>query len=320
MIYTKISGRLGNQLFQYATMRAIQEKKSIGKELIMADFSDVYNAGEINEGFENSLKYFNVKGIEVCNKKSIPLNLIYTYYAYRLYSKIIKMINLRKVSNSQYQKIIDDKINTIINKLGGFFYSYGYKSPFEIKNKNSLYIGHFESTKYFDFIKEQLQEEITPKYDELESNRALYNVIRNNNSICVTIRRGDYITNKRWNAKFNICTKEYFEEAIEIMCKKIENPVFIFFSDDIEWVKNNLKYPENSYFESGKDPIWEKLRLMYSCDNFIISNSTFSWWAQYLSKNNEKIVIAPSKWNNDNYYIDGRKIDIYQDDWILIDI
>ena len=58
---------------------------------------------------------------------------------------------------------------------------------------------------------------------------------------------------------------------------------------------------------------------MYSCKHFIISNSTFSWWAQYLSRNKEKIVIAPDRWTNDSYK-EHNKIDIYEEDWELIKI
>lgn len=54
---------------------------------------------------------------------------------------------------------------------------------------------------------------------------------------------------------------------------------------------------------------------MSACKNFIISNSSFSWWAQYLSTNNNRIVYAPSRW-----YTNNRKVDIYQQNWRLISV
>ena len=95
-----------------------------------------------------------------------------------------------------------------------------------------------------------------------------------------------------------VCDKDYFLKAMDEAKKRISNPTFIFFSDDIEWVRENIHCDVPCYYESGKDPVWEKLRLMYSCKHFIISNSTFSWWAQYLSRNENKIVIAPDRWSN----------------------
>ena len=99
------------------------------------------------------------------------------------------------------------------------------------------------------------------------------------------------------------------------MKEKLENPTFIFFSDDINWVKENIKIGECvCYYERGVDPVWEKLRLMYSCKHFIISNSSFSWWAQYLSRNENKIVISPNRWYND-----GRTADLLDESFIKIE-
>ena len=115
-----------------------------------------------------------------------------------------------------------------------------------------------------------------------------------------------------------MCDKEYFYNAIELIKSKVRNAIFIVFSDDLEWVKSYIKleekFPEcKFYYESGKDTVEEKLRMMTKCKHFIISNSSFSWWAQYLAKNENKIVIAPDAW-----FTNGDKNGLYIDDWILI--
>ena len=140
----------------------------------------------------------------------------------------------------------------------------------------------------------------------------LYKKIESTNSVCVTIRRGDFLLDK-FIKNFYICTPEYFEKAIEKINSIVNDPQYIVFSDDVDWCKKNMKFPPNTLFESGKDEIWEKLRLMYKCKNFIISNSTFSWWAQYLSQNDNKIVIAPDEWNKFEY-----TDPIYDKNWIIM--
>lgn len=86
------------------------------------------------------------------------------------------------------------------------------------------------------------------------------------------------------------------------------------FSDEIEWVKQNYDFGINCYYESGNDSVDEKLRLMSSCKHFILSNSTFSWWAQYLATSDNKIVISPDHWFN----MPGYKHQLIDDSWILL--
>ena len=68
------------------------------------------------------------------------------------------------------------------------------------------------------------------------------------------------------------------------------------------------------YYESGNDPVWEKLRLMSACKHFVISNSSFSWWGAYLSNNNDKLIIAPDRWYNNSSKLPA----IYYDSMIRI--
>ena len=64
------------------------------------------------------------------------------------------------------------------------------------------------------------------------------------------------------------------------------------------------------------NPDYEDFRLMYSCKHFIVSNSTFSWWAQYLGEDKGKIVIAPDVWHKER----SNSENVYMPDWIRIPI
>lgn len=138
--------------------------------------------------------------------------------------------------------------------------------------------------------------------------------INNNESVCISIRRGDFLNKEFINSRY-ICTEDYFQKAIKIMRELIPDSYFCVFSDEIDWVRENFDFGEKVIFESGKNSISEKLYMMSLCKHFIISNSTFSWWAQYLAQNKEKIVISPDKWFN----YDGFVHPLIDPNWILIE-
>ncbi len=154
---------------------------------------------------------------------------------------------------------------------------------------------------------------MTPKEGLLDCNKELYRIICERESVCVSIKRRSVIVPELSEIYgYDIA---YFYHAVDYIKERVENPVFIVFSDDIEWCKENFNPLVEIYYESGNDPIWEKVRLMSSCNHFIIHNSTFSWWAQHLSRNKDKIVVSPVKWMNR----DDQPIDIYEDRFVYID-
>lgn len=305
MISCMLQGRLGNQMFQYAFLRSLQEQ-GYDNEINLC-FELIYSGSNRQNGWENSLKYF-----KVCDYKSTK------QFGLSPIQKIGKKINYFFLRRNRKTEIQEQQYELsrikFFNKLGFFWLNQGYYEFQKSNWKNKEAIGCFESAKYFDNIKEKIQEEFTPKYDKLEKNELLYDSIENSESVCITIRRGDFLSDK-YSKRFCVCTEDYFYRGIEYMKKHLNNPKFFVFSDDVEWCKNNMKFPEDTQFEDGTDPIWEKLRLMYSCKHFIISNSTFSWWAQYLSRNDEKIVVAPNKWRNDEC-----KLGIFQDNWVKLEV
>ena len=305
MVQMEIHGRLGNQMFQYATLRGYMEKYKC-EELNLNFKNGVYS-----RNFKNELEQFNIikyKEVDKIEKSFVQKILVFSMV------KIEKLINKIYKDNSEYKKNkLELKNKKILMKNGIYFLNQGYMELEETNSQNQIFIGNFESAKYFDHIKQKIMEEFTPKNDKLEKNSELYHKINNSESVCISIRRGDFLTKENIKGHY-VCTEQYFEKAIEKIKEKVKNPHFFIFSDDIEWVKNNMKFPGETDYESGDDPVWEKLRLMYECKHFIISNSTFSWWAQYLSRNPNKVVIAPSRWKN-TY----QNEDIYEKNWTLIE-
>lgn len=306
MISKYMRGRLGNQMFQYAMIRKIQEENN-NKDNIYLNFSKyVYS-----KGFDNELKYFNVRKFYETENIKMTLKQKFIIIYFKLVKRFIRFVDPKNYYIKRHE--LENKKKKYLMRNGLYWMEDGYLKIAKSNARNKLVIGHFESSKNFDSIRPLLLKEFEPLKKPLLKNKDFYKKIKDTNSICVTIRRGDYVTNKEFAKKFNVCDVDYFNRAIEIMNKKVENPVYFIFSDDIDWCRANIKIDGRVYYEDGTDPVWEKLRLMYSCKHFIISNSTFSFWAQYLSRNSKKIVIAPSIWAKTGY-----TKDIYEKNWITL--
>lgn len=315
MISLKVRGRLGNQFFQYACVKSYQ-MKFFPEDEICLDFTDLKKLGTEKDGFVDSLKDFNVKYKTVDKiKGNIVQNIL--IFIMKTPNPFFRLIGFKdKADRISYK--FEKFMQPLLNKFGVFYMIHGYFDFKKTNAKNKIFIGNFESDKYFDDYSKIIKKIFTSKHDVLDKNKNMLDKINNSNSICITIRRGDFVYNDEFKKVHFVCDSRYFYKAIELMKKKVKNPTFAVFSDDIDWVKNNMNFGANVIYESGDDPLWEKIRLMSACKHFIISNSTFSFWVQYLSLNDKKIVIAPKKWKNVAYKKDTGKLDIYEDFWIRI--
>ena len=157
--------------------------------------------------------------------------------------------------------------------------------------------GFWQNEKYFKNIESDIRQEFTlnKTFDSKFDN--IIKQIENTPSISLHVRRGDYVNDKKTKAIHNVCDLEYYSKAIDIMTAQVNNPTFFIFSDDIDWVSENLAVPHPSFWVSnleGKD--YEELILMSKCKHNIIANSSFSWWGAWLNNNPDKIVVSPKQW------------------------
>lgn len=153
-------------------------------------------------------------------------------------------------------------------------------------------IGWWQCEKYFKDIRDIILNEITLRI----TSNTLKNYIDSldTNTTSMHIRRGDYVTKPSTNIYHGTCTLDYYNTAIDYF--KDKN--ILIFSDDKDWAKANFNSEKFKVIDNLSTV--EELILMSKCSHNIIANSTFSWWGSWLNMNTNKIVIAPSRWYQDN--------------------
>ena len=155
--------------------------------------------------------------------------------------------------------------------------------------KNSYVEGYFTSGLFFRDFEKEVRHELFFQPTISQNVKEIVDSI-DVNTVAISIRRGDFIGNQL----HNICSKEYFYRAIEKTQEAIENPTLLIFSDELEWITENMKFDVPHSIVPKLEDSMDYMRLMSYCSNHIIPNSTFSWWGAWLSK--PKLVIAPDFW------------------------
>ena len=175
--------------------------------------------------------------------------------------------------------------------------------------------GYFQAWRYFRDYAATLRDELTVSVPPSPENAAMIGELSGCESVCVHVRRGDYLTLGLSEA----CGYEYYRRAMSYVAGRVERPVFYVFSnthEDICWLRENWNFPghEVNYVDLS-NPDYEELRPMYSCRHFIIANSSLSWWGSWLSSSPDKIVCAPPSWTDDRR---TEETGIYLPSWTVI--
>lgn len=196
------------------------------------------------------------------------------------------------------------------------FVQEGKSLPMTFNEKHIYFFqGYWQDVKYYNWLKEnvpdfELRSKLFPK--ELESLRN--QIDSSNNSASLHVRRGDYFA-PHFIKTFGVCDSLYFEKSISILLQQKHQAQLFVFSDDLDWVKNNIKLPVSAVLIPNYNiSQFAYIELMSFCKHHIISNSSFSWWGAVMNALDDAIVICPSKW-----LLTSNKT-IAKSDWTKIDI
>jgi hypothetical protein len=177
--------------------------------------------------------------------------------------------------------------------------------------------GYWQSERYFEDASDLVREELTFRTTAVGLNAETLNAIAACNSVSLHVRRGDYITDPAVYAMHGVCSADYYHRAVEHMRERVADPTFYLFSDEPEWVRENLDLGDSVRLvdHNGAENGFEDLRLMSRCAHHIIANSTFSWWGAWLNPSPDKIVVAPKRWFADES-IDSS--DLLPESWVKL--
>lgn len=274
MITVRIKGGLGNQLFQYAIGYALA--KESGQEL---RFNPSFTSNMTPRGYK--LSNLQVQYSDVLEDKGLAqkVRILKNKYVNKA-CRLIKCGEIYKYKNGIYFLEKDESFRPGVLKL---------------RAENMYIDGYFQSEKYFEKYREELLEQIKPSYAPEGEYDEVLSEIKACNSVAIHVRRGDF--GKDNNPLHYLLEDGYYRNALRLIEESVAKPVYFWFSDDIDWVKQNFGERENFNFVSlhTAHADIDEMMLMKNCRNIITANSTFSWWAAWLNEHEDALRIVPER-------------------------
>ncbi len=282
MVISNIIGGLGNQMFQYAAGRALALRNDTELRLDTSGFENY----ALHQGFE-------LQRVFSCPNKiasNADMNGVLGWQSSPWIRRILSRPAFARLRRKEL--LVEPH----------FCYWDGInQAPSE-----SYLMGYWQSEKYFDDYAATIRSDFAFRRPLDSLNENIIQKIEESDAVSLHIRRGDYANNPKTLATHGLCSLDYYRAATALVSSRMAFPHFFIFSDDIEWVRQNLTldFPcefidHNKGAESYKD-----MQLMSLCRHHIIANSSFSWWGAWLNPFPEKIVVAPKKWFTDDRNVD----------------
>ncbi|WP_020596174.1 alpha-1,2-fucosyltransferase [Spirosoma panaciterrae] len=294
-VAVQLKGGLGNQLFQYALGRRLSLQ--LEAELLF-DCSVLENRIPVTNF---TFRSFDLDMFRIAGRVATPSDLPLFPKSASIRSPWPHLVQLARLWKQGYSYVYER----------GF--AYNPKMLRQLSDRVYLN-GYWQSYRYFEDIAATLRADCSFPDPLPDSAVGLAGQINATNSICLHIRRTDFLQ----VPLHQVSNADYVGRAIAYMAERVNDPHFFVFSDDIAWCQTNLRlsYPVvfvPNELAGPKNSL--HFRLMRYCKHFITANSTFSWWAAWLSEPSDgKVIVTPQTWFSDSRSID----DLIPANWIRL--
>ena len=268
MIIVKVWGGIGNQLFQYVFGQYLRFRY---KQEVCYDDSSYLSTDKLRNSELSALD-----GSIVFNNKC-------TFSRYRGVKN--RLLRFLFQLNPKHHYVSESNMQ--------------FPENYEVSHIY-FFQGYWQDVKYYQWLKtnasgfslkiKEMPQELTSLQTEIRAS---------NNSVCLHVRRGDYFIPQNIGI-YGVCDAAYYEKTLNYMSRQIKDMEVFVFSDDIDWIKTNLKFSCPYTIVPNYDvPQFAYISLMSECKNYIISNSSFSWWGAVIGEQEQSCVICPKRWRKD---------------------
>jgi hypothetical protein len=292
-IVTKLSGGLGNQLFQYAAGRLLSVQLAQPLEADLSWFRDVPPGSTVRTPMLHQLRL----SLPEADPATLAARLSQRPSGlWRAVRRPVRQLREKKtfVHDSRLHRI--PKWCELVH-LDGYWQSYKYCEP--------VRGGLLADTR--------AARPLNPHY------RLIADAIEASEAVMLHVRRGDYVHSTSAASTHGTLPLRYYERALRVVAERVPQPALFVFSDDIAWVREHLPTMlPVTYVDSapGEDAVVDELMLMRACKHHVIANSSLSWWGAWLGEHPDKTVVAP------NWWLAARRFDLSDllpPSWLIVD-
>jgi hypothetical protein len=280
MIVVRLKGGLGNQMFQYALGRTLQHRR---KDALRLDVS--YLLGS------------SVFDWDVPREYALGVFRIQPAFSYS--PRLLGRVPPQQIRYPEGwicgEAEALPKTQTFVHEAEFGF----HPEVLDLAAPNLYLDGYWQSESYFAEAQDEIRRAFQFRIPLAGLGCELAQTIANVNSVCVDVRRGDYVTVESSRNTQGFIGEDYYRRGVDWIKANVQDPHLFISSDDLPWCREHLKFDLPTTYLDDEYAGWKfgaKLHLMSLCRHFLISNSTFAWWAAWLARYEKKLVACPRRW------------------------
>jgi hypothetical protein len=321
MVAARLSGGLGNQLFQFAAARRLAQSCAARLVLDATPFTlpqerrtyalSPYpiDAAVVFDGYASSPIRPRVV---LPRPRGVPI------HPYGLVNRIADRLTGRPGAVEGAVSAVASHLRRARGGTSGLQVfresTFDYDPAFMALGAGTYLDGYWQSYRYFDGVRDIISRELTLPLEPNSLNREWLVRIRSANAVCIHVRRGDYLMADHF-ADHGVCSPDYYARAMRLVAERAESPRFFVFSDDLAWSRAHFAAADVAFVDANPPAAaHDELKLMAACRHHIIANSSLSWWGAWLARHDGQIVIAPDPW----FSTRNATPDLFPADWIAL--